>query len=152
MTNQPNLAAEVVRVVNEFPLGIMVTTDSQGLACPRWMGTAAVSGSRKIYTLSGKQGRKVEQIKANPQVSWMFNTPNHSDVVTLWGKASIIENPMALQQVWDRLAKITQPYAMAANSDDSNLEMLTIETIVEKIEFLSPRLGIFKSIEVPDVE
>lgn len=151
MSKELNLAAEVVRVVNEFPLGVMITTDNEGRSCPRWMGTAAVSGSRRIYTLSSKHGRKIEQIKANAQVSWMFNTPNHSDVVTLWGKASIVENPMALQQVWDRLAKVTQPYAMAANSDDGNLEMVTIETVIDRVEFLSPRLGIFKSVEVGEI-
>ena len=80
-------------------------------------------------------------------------TPDGRDkgdqVVTLYGKASIMDSPMATQQVWDRIIEIGEPYFMSTMGETSSTELVAIETIVERIELLSPRHGIFDPMSLP---
>lgn len=144
MSSQIDVAATALRVVNQSPLGLFVTVDGQGQPHARWMAGAAIRGIGAIYTLTGKNTRKIEELRQHPRVCWVFTAPHHGDVVTLHGTASAIASPMVLQSVWDRLAEAARAYAMSATSDDDNLELITIETKVQRIELLSPRHNVFK--------
>lgn len=144
MLNDHDVIAQAIKVINECFVGLMVTVDRTGMPYARWMGAGGIEGNlQRLFTLSGKQARKIEHLKHNPQVSWVFNTPNLGHVITLYGQARIMESPVVTQAVWDRLTDSAREYIMGPSSDDRHLEMVAIETRVERLELLSPTLRLY---------
>lgn len=143
MLSDQQVLSEAVRIVGNHPLGLMTTVDADGRPHARWMGTATADGIRRIYTLSGRNARKIEHVRRNPAVCWVFSSPEYDDVATLYGQARILDAPTVSQAAWDRLANAARDYAMSALSDDANLEFCAVETMVETVELVSPRLDIF---------
>jgi general stress protein 26 len=138
------LLAEAVGIVNDAFLGMLTTVDADGAPHARWMGAAAMGGGlREIYTLCGRDTRKVTQITNNPNVCWVFSNDDHTGVVTLHGRAEILSAPMVSQKIWDRLVDCARTWAMNALSDDAHLEFVTVKTVVSRVEILSPRRKIF---------
>ena len=148
LTQQAALS-EAVRLVSNTVLGVLVTVDSAGIAQPRWMGAASIDSLKKVYCLTAKNTRQLEQINRHPNVTWMFTRDKGDQVVPLYGKAQLLYSPLATQQVWDRLIEIGEPYFVSTMGENSSTELVTIETLVEKIEFLSPRNGIFEPMTIP---
>lgn len=153
MLSDAQVLAESIRVVNQAFLGMLTTVDEQGVPHARWMGSAtAENGLHVIYTLSAPNSRKVEQIRKNPNVCWVFSTEGYTDIVTLYGRASVSSSPLVAQRIWDRLMEHARLWCMAAlGNRKDNLEMVTIETQVTALEYLSPRLGMYapRRIELP---
>ena len=146
----PSLLADCVRVVNQAFLGMLTTVDAHGHPCARWMGTAvAANGLNTIYTFTSKTSRKIEHIRLHPQVSWVFTTSEYTDVVTLTGQARIDASPIAKQQIWDRMMDCARVWCMNTLGQQDNLEMVVLETHIQTIELLSPRLKIYTPQSVP---
>lgn len=138
------LLAEAVGIVNDAFLGLLTTVDADAAPHARWMGAAAMGGGlREIFTICGRNTRKVAQIEKHPRVCWVFSTDDHAGVVTLHGRAEILSAPMVSQKIWDRLVDHARTWAINALSDDAHLEFVTIRTAVERVEILSPRHRIF---------
>lgn len=145
MLTDDQVMAECIKVVNSSVVGLLTTVDFDGCPHARWMGSAiAEGGLRRVYTLTGKGSRKCEHLERNPLVSWTFSTPDYSDVVTLEGRAGVLSAPIVSQHVWDRLVACAKAYCMSVLSNDDTVEFVSIETQVERIEYLSPRLKLFK--------
>ena len=149
MMSNEVLLAECIRVVNRAFLGMLTTVDEKRMPHGRWMGTAtAADGLHQIFTLTGKHSRKLAHIQANPNVCWIFSDTEYTDVVTLQGQAIIHTSPLASQQVWDRLCDFARTWCMSALSQDQDVELVTIETQVTRIEYMSPRLKIYQPKQV----
>jgi general stress protein 26 len=154
MDKQQILAA-AVRVVTQSFVGLLSTADGDGRPHSRLMGAAPVGAHLgRLYTLTGKTTRKVANIEANPRVCWVFFSPEYADVVTLYGRATVLESPTVTQEVWDHLANAARAYSMNVASDEHNVEFVVIETKVDTIEYLCPGLGMTapKRIDVSEEE
>ncbi len=143
MLADKQLLSEAIHVVSLNPLGMFTTIGEDGVPLSRWMSAAAVDGVHRLYTLTGRDTRKVAQIRLHPEVCWVFSSPLCHDVVTLTGKAQVMDSPVVAQEVWDQLATAARCYSMSSLSDDRNLEFVTLETVVERVELLSPRLRLY---------
>ena len=51
-----------------------------------WM-PAVVTDLRTVYALTGERSGKMRHIQMNDLVSWVFSTPDQTDLVTLRGRA-----------------------------------------------------------------
>lgn len=151
--NDQQIANRALTVINEAFVGVFSTVDAQGVPHSRVMGAAPMAdGLYKLYTLSGKTTRKLQHIQANNRVTWLFHSPHYNDVVTLHGRAEALESPVVAQPVWDRLSECARAYAMNALSNESNLEFVVIETRIELLEFICPRMKIYQPRVVKVVE
>jgi general stress protein 26 len=149
MLGPDQITKEALAVVNEAFLGLLTTVGSDGVPCSRWMGSAVIGNNlSSVYTLTPSGTRKLAHLAHNDNVCWVFSSPEFSDVVTLIGKARVLRSPMVAQQVWDRLMECVRLYCMSALSDDTNLELVTIEVQVRRIELLSPRLHLYQTVTV----
>ena len=93
---------------------------------------------------SGKHARKIQQLQTNPNVCWVFTNAHFADVVTLYGQARVIDSPIVSQHVFDRLMDTARTYVMGALADESNLEFVALETLVQKVEYYSPRQKLYQ--------
>ncbi len=139
---------EAVRVVNSTLLGVMVTIDEQGQPQPRWMGAATTDRLRCVYCLTAKNTRKLAHLASHPETTWMFSSETGDGVVTLFGKAQAIASPLATQEVWDKLLEIGEPFLVSTMGQNSTTELIAVQTIVTRVEFLCPKQGIYDPISI----
>lgn len=136
------LHARAIQVVNNAGVGLMCTVDEHGRPQARWMTTMARDGMKQVVTLTAMSTRKVAQLETDPRVCWVFNAPDFDDVVTLHGRVIIHRDALSGMQTWERLARAAQTYTFGSlRGDDPRL--VTLETHVDRVEFISPRLEIF---------
>ena len=145
------LLAEACTVVENNPLGLLCTVDEQGMPFSRWMAAGVRENLGRIFTLTGDDTRKITHLEDNPRVCWVFSSHGQNDVVTLYGRATV-ETLAANADEWGALVESSRPFAMTAFSNLEQGRYCLIETAVERIEFVSPRLAIFKprELQVPD--
>lgn len=144
MLSREQILNDAIHVINQSFLGMFTTVDGSGMPHSRWMGSAVLAeGITRIYTLSGKESRKLDHLIRNPQVTWVFSTAGYGDIINLYGQGRVLAAPIVAQSIWDRLVECAQTYAMSALSDDRNIEFVTIETLVQRVELISPRRKIF---------
>lgn len=139
---------EATRVVNSTLLGVMVTIDEQGQPQPRWMGAATTDRLRYVYCLTAKNTRKLAQLAKAPQTTWMFSSETGEGVVTLFGKAQAIASPLATQEVWDKLLEIGEPFLVSTMGQNSTTELVAVQTIITRVEFLCPKQGVYDPISI----
>jgi general stress protein 26 len=142
MLSDQELLSRAIHVVNDHFVGMLTTVDAENVPHARWMGSStAASGLSTLYTLTGRKTRKLAHLAANPNVCWVFSSPDYQDVVTLWGRAEVLEAPSTAQSVWDRLIDAARTYCMSTLEDDP--QFVTLQTHVQRGEMLSPRLKLF---------
>lgn len=129
-----NLAKSLVN--GHFP-GILATIDTEGKPQMRWMSTLAFDEFPVFHTLTSPGSQKVEQIRANPRVNWMFFNKDLSLVVNLKGRARIIQDPPSLKRIWQRIVDLSHAYFLEHYNRKPGF--CAIETIVESIECNSPK-------------
>jgi len=78
----------------------------------------------------------VEQIRANPKVSWMFTTEGSSMVVNLSGTATIVTDKTAVNRIWEMVEDKSNAYFLSLDSNDG---VTVIDTLIEDIECVAPR-------------
>ncbi len=138
-----DLLVRAVRVVDQAGVGLLATVDAEGRPHARWMSAVSSDRLRTLHTLSAKETRKMDQLASNPLVCWVFSTSDMTDTVQLMGRMKVHNHGLAAQRVWDELARAVRTYAAGPLSDDAHLEMVVLETIIERIEITSPALKIF---------
>ncbi|MHC4975422.1 MAG: pyridoxamine 5'-phosphate oxidase family protein [Planctomycetota bacterium] len=140
MSTDQELGRRALDIVSDAQLGIFMTCDEDGHPHGRWMAALPVQGLHWIYSLTARGTRKLEHIARHPEVSWIF-TRDQEEIVLLKGRASVDGEFQGTRDVWDRLASVTQRYAVGPLSDDDHLELVTVKTRVEQIEVISPPMG-----------
>ena len=151
--SETELARIADSVVRENPLGLLTTIAANGGPRARWM-LAAVGdhGIGRLFALTDSHARKLQEIAANPRVCWVFTSPHHHDVVTLAGKAAVLatrESMYNREVAWVPLMHATRSYAMASLTGSEETTYAAIETTIDRIDLISPRLGIFTSHAIP---
>lgn len=143
MATNSDMLNRAIHVINEYYVGMLTTVDEAGVPHARWMGSSLAAGSLStLYTLTGKQTRKLAQIRANPNVCWVFSSPDYQEVVTLWGQAQVLDAPSAVQSVWDRLVDAARAYCMSTIEGEP--EFAIIQTNVREGEIICPKLEIYR--------
>lgn len=127
------LLERAARVVARNPVGMLITVDETGRPHARWMGATTSHGLARLRTLTARGSRKLNEIRANGRVTWVFTSPDFGHVVTLEGEATIIDDPRVLAEAWDSLRDIGRSYPIGPLSGD-DLEMTVIETVVTRCE------------------
>lgn len=145
MLTQQEMLAAAVETIREAFVGVFTTVDLNGVPHSRCMGAAAEEhGLHELFTLTGKHTQKLENLRRNPAVSWVFSTGDYERVVTLKGEAEILESPVIAQKAWDRLAEAARAYSMNALSDEANLSFVVIKTRIHYADLLYPKQEIVR--------
>ncbi len=132
-------------LLNGHRPGIFATVDSGGIPQMRWMSSFEVDELPKLRTLTNPGSRKVEQIRANPNVSWMFFDKDMSMILTLRGKARILDDPIVLKETWQKVVDLSLTYFLDQYAH--KLGFVVVETEINSVELNCPGNGL--RVEVP---
>jgi hypothetical protein len=75
-------------------------------------------------------------------VSWLFTGDAFGDIIRLTGTAAVRRDFGATRKAWDHLNEAVRGYAIGPASDDEHLQLVTIETTVDRVEVISPELDV----------
>ena len=125
-------------VIERHPVGVLTTVDRNGNPHARWMTGTLLDDASHVYCLTAADSRKVEHIRANPVVCWLFTSPDHQEVVTLRGSARVLQGPDASTDLWLRIAERQQSFYVVPEPAGPQNELVGIRTSVQAIELLSP--------------
>jgi pyridoxamine 5'-phosphate oxidase len=124
--------------------GLLATTDREGKPHVRWL-TPAVLRDRfgAVYALTAPHFAKVAQVRANPYVEWMFQTPSLAEVVTARGRMNVVDNPSLRAEVLEVIGPRLRTFWKLAR-DERDLAVL--ETVIEEATLLLPMEGRTQSV------
>jgi general stress protein 26 len=138
------LKIHISKVLLDIPFAILSTVGEGQAPFTRWMSPIFLAGSLKaVYALVAPRSRKVAQIRENPTVTWVFNTPAFDEVITLRGTAEILDDAMLRTEIWEALPDKTRSFIL---NNDENLAFAILRTDVRAVEYVRPRAGQTKPI------
>ena len=120
--------------------GILGTVDENGMPHTRWMATLSLKDFPKLYTITSPTSRKIQHIRQNPNVNWMFSNEEMNVIVNLRGKARIEDDFGKMQRVWKLLTDKSKAYFLNISSDGPGFAV--IETDIEDIDATVPKYEI----------
>jgi general stress protein 26 len=140
------LQIHISKVLLDIPFATLSTVGEGQVPFTRWMSPIFLGGDWKaVYALVAPRSRKVAQVRANPSVTWVFNTPTFDEVITLRGTAEIVDDAMLRAEIWEALPDKTRSFILM---NDENLAFSILRTKVRSVEYVRPRVGQTKPIVV----
>ena len=98
-------------IISQDPFVNLVTVDRNGQPRVRTMEHSGADDNMVIYLATIPTTRKLNQIKANPQVTLLFDNPGETAFVTLMGTATVHTDPHTVRQhAWQSDASLAQFY------------------------------------------
>lgn len=145
MFDDDRIVEMTAELIERVEVGTLSTVDEHGRPHSRYAAAATNNGQvHWLYALSPRSTRKIEHIRVNPAVSWLFADANYEHVATLRGQASIHSTTDLPMGAWNSLIEHAHHYAMDATSDPKHHQYDAIVTRVQEVELLVPSMKLFK--------
>jgi len=129
--------------------GVLGTVDEHGMPHMRWMATLSLKDFPLLYTITSPTSRKIQHIRQNPNVNWMFSNEEMNVIVNLRGKARIEDDFGKMQRVWKLLTDKSKAFFLNINSEGPGFAV--IETEIEDIDATVPKYEILFHANAEDV-
>ena len=133
------LMTRIEAILEAHGTGLLATVDDEGRPHVRWL-TPAVLRARHgvVYALTAPRFAKVGQVRANPHVEWMFQTPSLAEVITARGRMNVVDNPSLRAEVQEVIGPRLRTFWKLAR-DERDLAVL--ETVIEEATQYLPMEG-----------
>ena len=123
-------------LVGDVHIGLLITRGKDSYPDSRWMTVTLLEReARCLYTVSATGTRKIKDIEADDKVAWSFQTPSLDQIVSVQGKAGILDNPRLKAEVLENLGGRLKTF-WRINPDPGKL--VVIETYIEKVTLYLP--------------
>ncbi len=134
------------RLLEEAKVAILANIDEDGKPVMRWMSPGLVRGQEGLlYAVTSPNFKKTVQLEKNPNVQWMVQKKDLSEVVSIKGSMQVLDNPslrsMVLEAIGTKLATFWK-----VNMNDT--EVVILETVIEEMEYFSATKGIKEQVEI----
>ncbi|NLB42914.1 MAG: pyridoxamine 5'-phosphate oxidase family protein [Clostridiales bacterium] len=143
--DQRELIGKLAEALDDANAGILSTLDENGIVHLRWLTPVLMRGRKGlVYSLSSLDSKKVEHIRSNPNVTWIIQTRAVDQVITLYGKVNILENPSIKTEVLETVGnKLTMFWKINGHLRD----FVVMETVIEKAEYYLPMKGLSQTVD-----
>ena len=133
-------AEKALTLIQSQFYGLLVSLDDHGFPHGRIMGAATDgNGLRQIVCLSASPTRKLEQIRRDPRVCWMFHDNNTGDSLLIKGLAHVVSWADRTAAVWERLTLCTAEHSLAELGNQDGHSFRAIITDVVELEYVDHR-------------
>ena len=98
-------ARELIQAGRPF---LLATVDEKGQPQMRWMGGSVLDEPMTLWMAGGATGRKMAQIRANPAAQLLYNDEKFGSVVTISGRAEVVDSAEAKQRLWKAMPALSR--------------------------------------------
>ncbi len=127
---------ELRALIDTVRTGILSTVGNDGYPHLRWMTAATLQGQKDfIYCVSVSGTKKVADIARNDKVAWSFQSVTLDRIVSVAGRARVIEVPELKAQILEALGRNLDIF-WRINPDPKRL--VVIETAIETLSLYRP--------------
>lgn len=126
------------RLLDTTKAAVLSNVGADGTAQARWMSPALVRGrDGYLYAVTSPAFQKTADLKKTPGVTWLLQSKDIDEVLTLRGKIVIVDNPSvkaeAIEAIGHKLGTFWK-----LNKDGDHV---VLETIIEEFEYFKPATG-----------
>jgi len=130
------ILSDLKSLLSESKVGTLATIDEDGYPHSRWMTPAFLPRlPGRIYALTGPRFDKARFIKANPKVEWTFQSRTLDRIITLRGKASVLDEPGIKVEVMEAIGPNLEVFWRV---NPKAGELVVLETLVETATLFLP--------------
>jgi len=123
-------------LLDSVRVGLLCTVGINGEPHTRWMTAATLPGEHRfMYCVTGSGSVKVADLENNDKVQWSFQSASLDEVVTLEGRALVLDNPELKAQVLEQLGSDLQAF-WRVQPDPKRL--VVIETEIDNAHLYRP--------------
>lgn len=134
--NQRKPLHELRVLVDSVRVGLLSTSGTDGYPHTRWMTAAMLPGERSLlYCVSAVGSGKIDDIRSDAKVAWSFQTPALDEVVSVDGRAAVLDNPELKAQVLEALGP---DMATFWRVHPEPARLIVIETSVDRVSLFLP--------------
>lgn len=125
--NCTELMNKVADILEDFPAGVLATTDVEDRPHMRWMVPALLPGNRKqVYAVSTVRFKEALENYYKPNVEWMVYSRHQGVVINLRGIIRVIDLPSIKMEVMEVIGKKLQTF-WVSHLDQSEFVVLETE-------------------------
>ena len=133
-------------LLDSVRVGVMCTIGENGDPRCRWMTAATLPRVQDcFYCVTGTGSGKVKEIQKTGRVHWTFQTPALDEIISVCGRAEVLEHPAMKAEVLEALGPNLMTF-WRVNPDPAKL--VVIETTVEKAQLFRPMECLYVDKEV----
>jgi len=134
----------IERIIEEAKTAVFATVDAEQRPHTRWMTPALLRGREgAVFAVAYRTSQKVTQVRSNPRVQWIFQSPALDRITVVEGRVNIVDNPSirseVLEVVGPRLRAFWKMYG-------DERDLLVLETVIERAQYYLPMKGIKETV------
>lgn len=141
---------DVGNVDDKHVVGILVTAGHEGKPHATYMGTIASPALDRLLTMTAPESQKVVNILENPCVEWLFADEDEEEVLYVWGKARVVEEPTEVEEAWRNMPDKSRAYFLSFQG--AGMKFLIFETKIYSFELRIPRQNLRYRLERDEIE
>jgi pyridoxamine 5'-phosphate oxidase len=137
--NAERILGRLQEILYAHGAGILATVGEDGKPHVRWL-TSYIFPNRPhlIYALTVPSFPKIGQLRSNPHVEWMFQSPTLDEVITVRGRINIVDNPSLRSEILEAVGGRMR--ALWKLADDVR-DLSVLETVVDEATRYLPLEG-----------
>lgn len=125
--------------------GVMASVDAEHRPHARWMGAVCFHPPDLLLAITAPDSRKIRQLRENAAVEWVFHDPERTEVLTLEGTASVIEDLARLKRLWNFFPDKSKAFFLQEDAHGPGFAIF--QTQIQSVEWIAPRQHL--SLRVP---
>lgn len=134
-----DLIVEIELILDETKAAILANVDSDGSPHMRWMTPSFLKDRRgALFAVTSPHFGKVDQLKSNEKVQWIFQNRSLTKMVTINGRVNILENSNIRSEVLEVIgSRLTVFWRYNTNESD----LVVLETVIKDGNYFVPMKG-----------
>ncbi len=133
---QAEIMSKIEQLLDDSKCAVLATISEDNKPHLRWMTPTVLQGERHtLYAVTSSGFRKVKHMIHNENVSWMIQNKALNEVVTLYGKMNIIDNPSLKTKI---IEKIGNRLHVFWSLNQNSIEFIVLETVIEEAVYFRP--------------
>jgi len=139
--------AALKALLDTSKVGLLATSDTDGQPHTRWVTAAMLPGQdRLLYCVTMAGTNKAKDIGANDRVAWSFQSPRLDTIISVTGRARLLDLPELKAQVLEALGRDLTIF-WRIHTGPKNL--VVIESTIDDIRLYRPMQSAAHELRLP---
>ncbi|GAB6189883.1 hypothetical protein JCM30566_16250 [Marinitoga arctica] len=137
--NKKEILLKIDELISKSKTGLLAWIGKNDYPETRWMSPGLLSHiSDSIFAITLSDFPKINDLKKNDKVQWMFQNPGLTEIINVYGRINIIEDSGFKSEALETLSR----NLVAVWKLEDNTDFVVLETIIDKAVYYDTMKGI----------